>query len=40
MIKNNYNARVYSPVGQTTSAVSTISDYSADAVREGSNVGI
>lgn len=39
MIKNNYNARVYSPVGQTTSAVSTISDYSADAVREGSDVG-
>lgn len=39
MIKNNYNGRVYSPVGQTTSAVSTISDYSADAVREGSDVG-
>lgn len=39
MIKNNYNARVYSPVGQTKSAVITVGDYSADAVREGSDIG-
>ena len=39
MIKNNYNARVYSPVGQTTSDVITVGDYSADAVREGSDIG-
>lgn len=39
MIKNNYNARVYGPVGQTTSDVITVGDYSADAVREGSDIG-
>lgn len=38
MIKNNYNARVYSPIGQTTSALKTVLDYSGEAVREGSNV--
>lgn len=39
MKKINYNARIYSPVGQTTSDVITVGDYSADAVREGSNIG-
>lgn len=39
MKKINYNARIYSPVGQTTSDVITVGDYSADAVREGSDVG-
>lgn len=38
MIKDRYNARVYSPVGQTTSALKTVLDYSGEAVREGSNV--
>lgn len=37
MIKDRYNARVYSPVGQTTSALKTVLDYSGEAVREGSN---
>lgn len=37
MIKNNYNARVYSPIGQTTSTLKTVLDYSGEAVREGSN---
>ena len=36
MIKDRYNARVYSPVGQTTSALKTVLDYSGEAVREGS----
>lgn len=39
MKKINYNARIYSPVGQTTSDVITVGDYSADAVREGSDIG-
>ena len=39
MLKKNYNARVYSPVGQTTSNMVTILDYSDSAVREGTNVG-
>lgn len=39
MLKQNYNARVYSPVGQTTSDMVTILDYSDSAVREGTNVG-
>ena len=37
MIKDRYNARVYSPVGQTTSALKTVLDYSGEAVREGSS---
>lgn len=37
MIKDNYNARVYSPVGQSTSDLKTVLDYSGEAVREGSN---
>lgn len=37
MIKSNYNARVYSPIGQNTSALKTVLDYSGEAVREGSN---
>lgn len=36
MIKNNYNARVYSPVAQTSSELKTVADYSDSAVREGS----
>ena len=39
MIKNNYNARVYSPVGQSVSDLVTVSDYSGEAVREGSAAG-
>lgn len=35
MIKNNYNARVYSPVGQTTSEL--IATFGGDATVEGSN---
>lgn len=38
MIKDNYNARVYSPIGQTVSTLATISDYTGEAVREGSDV--
>lgn len=37
MIKTNYNARVYSPVGQTTSDLRTVVDYTGEAVREGTN---
>lgn len=37
MIKQNYNARVYSPVGQTTSALKTIVNYTGEARREGTN---
>ena len=37
MIKDNYNARVYSPIGQTKSDLKTVLDYSGEAVREGSN---
>lgn len=36
MIKSNYNARVYSPIGQNTSALKTVLDYSGEATREGS----
>ena len=38
MIKSNYNARVYSPIGQNTSALKTVLDYSGEATREGGNV--
>lgn len=38
MIKDNYNARVYSPIGQIVSTLATINDYTGEAVREGSNV--
>ena len=38
MIKDNYNARVYSPVGQSASTLKTVLDYTGEAVREGSNV--
>ena len=38
MIKNRYNARVYSPIGQTKSDLKTVLDYTGEAVREGSNV--
>lgn len=36
MIKNRYNARVYSPIGQTKSDLKTVLDYTGEAVREGS----
>ncbi len=36
MLKQNYNARVYSAVGQNTSALKTVADYTGTAVREGS----
>lgn len=38
MIKSNYNARVYSPIGQNTSALKTVLDYSDSAVYEDSNI--
>lgn len=37
MIKNRYNARVYSPIGQTKSDLKTVLDYTGEAVREGSD---
>lgn len=36
MIKDRYNARVYSPIGQTKSDLKTVLDYTGEAVREGS----
>ena len=38
MIKDRYNARVYSPIGQTKSDLKTVLNYTGEAVREGSNV--
>lgn len=38
MIKDRYNARVYSPIGQTKSDLKTVLDYTGEAVREDSNV--
>ena len=35
MLKSEYNARIFSPVGQTTSALQTILDYTGEANREG-----
>lgn len=37
MIKDRYNARVYSPIGQTKSDLKTVLDYTGEAVHEGSN---
>ena len=37
MIKDRYNARVYSPIGQTKSDLKTVLDYTGEAVREVSN---
>lgn len=37
MIKDNYNARVYSPLGQNTSDLKTVLDYTGEATREGTN---
>ena len=37
MIKDRYNARVYSPIGQTKSDLKTVLDYSGEAVRECSD---
>lgn len=39
MIKQNYNARVYSPVGQDSSKLSTVMNYDGEAYREGSSEG-
>ena len=39
MIKQNYNARVYSPVGQSSSDLEHVMDYSKAAFREGSSEG-
>lgn len=38
MIKSNYSAAVYSPVGQSTSDLATIANYSGYGKREGSDV--
>lgn len=38
MIKSNYSASVYSPVGQSSSTLATIADYTGAAKREGSDV--
>lgn len=38
MIKQNYNGRVYSPVGQSTADMKTVIDYTGEAVREGTSV--
>ncbi len=38
MIKTDYNARVYSPIGQNESTLRTVLDYTGEAVREGTNV--
>jgi hypothetical protein len=35
MFKNFYNARVYSPVGQSSSDLKITADYTAEAIREG-----
>lgn len=37
MIKDNYNGRVYSPLGQESSTLQTILDYTGEATREGTN---
>lgn len=34
MLKRNYNARVYSPVGQTTHVLKTVNDYTGAVTRE------
>lgn len=39
MIKTDYNARVYSPVGQNSSDMVTVGDYSGSAHLEGSDEG-
>lgn len=39
MIKDNYNARIYSPVGQSTSDLKVITDYSDEATVEGGTTG-
>lgn len=39
MLKENYNARVYSPIGQNTSQLKTVLDYSGEARREGTSEG-
>ena len=36
MVKQAYNARVYSPVGQTSSDLNTVVNYEGEAYREGS----
>ena len=39
MLKQNYNARVYSPAAQTTSNLKTVLDYTGDATIEGTTTG-
>lgn len=39
MLKRNYNGRVYSPVGQSTSDLKTVLDYSGEATRENTTEG-
>jgi hypothetical protein len=39
MLASDYNARIYSPIGQNTSDLTTIADYSNDATLYGTNVG-
>lgn len=39
MLKDNYNARVYSPVGQNTSDLATVTDYTGEATVEGGTAG-
>lgn len=39
MIKSDYNARVYSAIGQNTSATKTVVDYTGSAKREGTTDG-
>lgn len=37
MVKQDYNARVYSPVGQNSSELKTVMNYEGEAYREGSS---
>ncbi len=39
MLKQNYNARVYSPIGQDTHELKTVLDYSNEATRENTTTG-
>lgn len=39
MIKQAYNGRVYSPIGQETDALKTVMDFTGEAFKEGSSEG-
>lgn len=39
MVKQDYNARVYSPIGQNSSDLKTVMNYDGEAYREGSSEG-